>query len=48
MKDKMKEFVEKHKTAITVIGVSATALTCGVIGYKVGQKVLFNDLLKKN
>lgn len=38
MKDKMKEFVEKHKTAITVIGVSATALTCGVIGYKLGVK----------
>lgn len=38
MKDKMKEFVEKHKTAIIVIGAGAAALTCGAIGYKLGGK----------
>lgn len=38
MKEKMKEFVEKHKTKIIVIGAGAAALTCGVIGYKLGKK----------
>lgn len=47
MKDKMKKFVEEHKTAIIVIGAGAAALTCGVIGYKVGQKVTYGDLLRK-
>jgi len=36
MKDKMKEFVEKHKKAIIVIGTGAAVLTCGAIGYKLG------------
>lgn len=38
MKDKMKEFVEKHKKAIIVIGTGAAVLTCGAIGYKLGRK----------
>lgn len=38
MKEKMKEFMEKHKTKIIVIGTGAAALTCGVIGYKLGER----------
>lgn len=46
MKDKMKEFMKKHKTAIIVIGAGAAALTCGVIGYKLGGKEF--ESLKKS
>lgn len=47
MKDKMKEFVEKHKKAIAVVSVGAVLATSGLVGYKVGQKVVLSDLLKK-
>lgn len=47
MKQKMKEFVEKHKKAITVVGVGAVLATSGLVGYKVGQKVMLSDLIKK-
>lgn len=47
MKQKVKEFVEEHKKAITVIGAGVALVTSGLVGYKVGQKVVRSDLLKK-
>lgn len=38
MNKKMKEFVEKHKAKIIVIGTGAAALSCGIIGYKLGER----------
>lgn len=46
MKEKMKQFVEDHKTAMIVIGASAVSLTCGLVGYKLGGRTF--GLFKKS
>lgn len=45
MNEKIKKFIEEHKTEIAVAGVTTVSIACGIVGYKLGGRK-FNNFRK--